>query len=84
MGTRMSADNTESRIPEDTMGEPKLPECDDVEITPEMIEAGLELLFFYERGEDDGGECIREIYVAMERVRSQSARAWPAHHGLLE
>ncbi len=38
----------------------------EVEVTPAMIEAGLELLFFYERGEDDGGECIREIYVAME------------------
>ena len=66
------------------MSDNKPTDCDDVEITPEMIEAGLELLFFYERGEDDGGECIREIYVAMERVRSQSARAWPAHHGSLE
>ena len=47
----------------------------EIEVTPEMIEAGLGLLFFYERGEDDGGECIREIYVAMEQARLQSAHA---------
>ena len=36
----MSVDNAKSWIPEDTMSEPKLAECDDVKITPEMIEAG--------------------------------------------
>lgn len=40
----MSADNAKSQIPEDTMGEPKLPECDDLEITPEMIAAGGRVL----------------------------------------
>ena len=43
----------------------------EIEVTPEMIDAGLCELTLYERGADDGAECIREIYVAMEEARLQ-------------
>ena len=42
-------------------------------ITPEMIEAGLEELFYYERGADDGAECIAAIYGAMEQARLEGS-----------
>ncbi len=51
------------------MSDPKLTDCDDKGVTPEMIQAGLRELFQYERGADDGAEYIREIYVAMEEAR---------------
>ena len=41
----------------------------DIKITSEMIQAGLREFTFYERGADDGAECIREIYTAMEEAR---------------
>ena len=47
------------------MSDPKPSDRDDDEITPEMIEAGLRELTCYERGVDDGAECIRAIYSAM-------------------
>ena len=37
----MSADNVKSRIPEDVVSDKKAAECDDVKITPEMIEGPL-------------------------------------------
>jgi hypothetical protein len=60
---------------------PKSTERDrpEIEITPEMIEAGLAELFYYERGADDGAECIAEIYTAMERARLQGARKTLQH-----
>jgi hypothetical protein len=41
----------------------------EIEITPEMIEAGITELFFYERGSDDSDECVAAIYAAMEAAR---------------
>ena len=53
------------------MSDSKLTDCDDKGVTPEMIQAGLRELFCYERGADDGAECIRGIYAAMEEARIQ-------------
>ena len=45
MGCGMSGDNAKSRIPEDAMSDLAPVECGDVEITPEMIEAGTVALW---------------------------------------
>ena len=41
----------------------------EIEITAEMIEAGLCELAWYEPGTGDGAECIAAIYSAMEQAR---------------
>ena len=45
MDPRVSADYSKSLIPEDVVSEPKPTDCDDVKITPEIIEAGEEALW---------------------------------------
>ena len=57
----MSTNNAKFQTPEDTMSEPKLPECDDVEITPEMIEAGVDRLLEYSVNFDDPSEVVRRV-----------------------
>lgn len=49
-----------------------------ITITPEMIQAGLRELFQYERGADDGAECVRGLYIAMEEARLEikEGSAW--------
>ena len=49
------------------MSDPKLPECDDVEITPEMIEAGVRKLlgFFSEDVSDTPRPIVADIYRTM-------------------
>jgi hypothetical protein len=32
------------------------------------------MLFYYERGVDDGAECIADIYSAMEEARLSASR----------
>ena len=79
----MSPDNADSQIPEDTMGELKLAECDGVEITPEMIEAGVEVLREFDlqnvvEGWDSKDEVVRAVLDAAFRVvqeNQQSAEA---------
>ena len=49
------------------MSEPKPTDCDDVEITPEMIEAGLEELYRHGPAEPFD-ETMREAVAAVYRV----------------
>ena len=42
---------------------------DDIEITPEMIEAGLEQFFRYEPCECDPEDILRDLFEAMISVR---------------
>ena len=61
----MSAYNANSRTSVDAMSDPKPTDCDDVEITPEMIEAGASVLYRMElafAGEEFWAE---EVYRAM-------------------
>ncbi len=56
------------------MSDPKLPECDDVEITPEMIEAGANAVHYGFKGPsglepDSYDEIAVAAYQAMERIR---------------
>ena len=53
------------------MSDPKSTDCDDVEITPEMIEAGMrELLgFFSEDVSDTPRPIVIDIYRAMANLR---------------
>lgn len=46
----------------------------EIEVTPEMIEAGAIELFYYEPGEGYAAECVAEIYAAMEAARLQGLR----------
>lgn len=41
----------------------------DVEVTPEMIEAGLTALAWYDLAVDKGSLVVAEIYTAMEQER---------------
>ena len=53
------------------MSDPKSSDCDDVEITPEMIEAGLRELAYFDPEEDPAetwGECVTDIYRAMRSI----------------
>ena len=45
--------------------------CDEIEITPEMIEAGAEVLLMYDPGEDTAAEWVGEIYRAMKAAKTQ-------------
>jgi hypothetical protein len=49
-----------------------------IEVTPEMIDAGLNELVLYEPGWDCGSDVVREIYTAMERARLRAAAARPS------
>ena len=57
------------------MGEPKLAECDEVKITPEMIEAGLSPLFRFHRERDLAEEVVAEIFAAMTKARPRTKGA---------
>ncbi len=49
---------------------------EEIEITPEMIEAGEGFVYQYNPdgpGYSDGGEVAAEIYRAMERIRRRQA-----------
>ena len=41
----------------------------DVEITPEMIEAGVSELVLYEQGVDNGYDVVVRIFLAMQTTR---------------
>ena len=77
----MGADNAKSQIPEDTMGEPKLAVCDDVEITPEMIEAGEDVLVSTLGGAVSSHWCppdlASQVYLAMRSMEAESQLANP-------
>ncbi len=58
------------------MSEPKLAECDDVEITPEMIEAGVEALWEFDcRDLADGWlpkeDVVIAVHAAVRRARRE-------------
>lgn len=42
---------------------------DGIKITPTMIDAGLEELFWYEPGSGDGGDIVADIFAAMTRAQ---------------
>ncbi len=47
-------------------------ETDEIDVTPEMIEAGLKVLSLYDQANDSAeftSELIEEIYSAMRRSR---------------
>ncbi len=54
------------------MSEPKPTDCDDVEITPEMIEAGVYELQDYDPEGDDLDFTVRWIFEAMMRAAKKS------------
>ena len=59
------------------MSDPKLPECDDVEITPEMIEAGADVIFadlamVSVWGSEGPSILATQVYSAMEAARCPS------------
>ena len=54
------------------MGKPKLAECDEVEITPEMIEAGVHELLGFEPEGDNFRLTVRSIFEAMLEAAPQS------------
>ena len=54
---------------EQPMAKQDFQETEQIEVTPEMICAGLRELTCYEPGADDGAECIRAVYAAMEEAR---------------
>ena len=47
------------------MSDPKPNDCDDVEITPEMIEAGAEVFTGYDSRFEVPGDIVGEIFIAM-------------------
>jgi hypothetical protein len=47
---------------------------DEIEVTPEMIEAGLPLLYGFTHESSLGEETIKEIFEAMMRVRRGQSR----------
>ena len=49
------------------------PEACEIEVTPEMIEAGTEILSMYDPTEDAAAEWVGEIYQAMVVARMQRA-----------
>ena len=51
------------------MSDPKLPECDDVEITPEMIETGAEEVLGFDPDRESPDHVAIRVYRAMEAVR---------------
>lgn len=53
------------------MGEPKLADCDDVKITPEMIEAGVDILMRFDWGWSDPRVHTVDIYRAMASAACQ-------------
>jgi hypothetical protein len=64
-------------MPEDleTVVSSRQASADEIEITPEMIDAGLNELALYEPGWDAGSDVVRAIYTAMEKARLQVAAA---------
>ncbi len=59
----------------DTMSDPKLTECDDMKITPEMIEAGAHALLGYNLDSFKPCEVRRAVtasFVAMMKSRPQA------------
>lgn len=38
----------------------------EIEVTPAMIEAGLEALWAHERGEDLSRDVVRDVFLAMQ------------------
>ncbi len=59
----------------DTMSDPKLTECDDVEITPEMIEAGMDEFYGHPIAADEPTiDEVREAIVATFRAMALACR----------
>ena len=73
----MSTDNVNTRTQEDTVSDPKPTDCDDVKITPEMIEAGEDALL--EHGTDwcDSAEVVADVYSAMAKAGNFAYAAFP-------
>lgn len=46
----------------------------EIEVTPEMIEAGLIAMAWHEPYTGDGAECMQAVYCAMEGMRRERAR----------
>ena len=47
----------------------------EIEITPEMIEAGEKAYYFWDNGEDPAAWIVHDIYTEMERVRRRTMEA---------
>jgi hypothetical protein len=41
----------------------------EIEVTPAMERAGLEVFWTFDLADDDPGEMVREVFQAMDRVR---------------
>jgi hypothetical protein len=61
-------------MPDDRPAHDDSAENCDIEITPEMIEAGLRVFFRYDSKFDDEEETIASIYRGMEIVRRNSLK----------
>ena len=60
------------------MSEPKPTDCDDVEITPEMIEAGVQVFASFYPDSHDGGETdYRMVRRILEAVSQASGGGFP-------
>lgn len=55
------------------MSEMKRTDCDNIEITPEMMEAGVEEFLSQDREFDLAMERVRRVYRAMEQARLRSS-----------
>ena len=57
------------------MSDPKLAECDDVEITPEMIEAGVQGFWSFDARFEDAEDVVKRIWRGMIVVRNAGVKA---------
>ena len=48
---------------------------DQIEITPEMIEAGAGVLGFFDRDQHDRGDTAKEVFAAMMAARCATSRS---------
>ena len=56
-------------MPDRTAHTGKAPEPEEIEITPNMIEAGLDALISWQDGDTPAcADCIRDVYCAMVRA----------------
>jgi hypothetical protein len=64
IGTASPADSGEAGAPED-----------EIEITPGMMEVGVESFYGYDPGDMEPERCVEAIYLAMETLRRASDKS---------
>jgi hypothetical protein len=64
IGTVSPADSGEAGAPED-----------EIEITPGMMEVGVEAFYGYDPGDMEPERCVEAIYLAMETLRRASDKS---------